>query len=1159
MRIFKTASMAILLAASVLALLASPALGQDPRGSIIGRITDPTEALIPDVDVRVTNVASGVSAASKTNQAGNFNIPFLLPGVYKLTAKAPGFATYVRDGIEVRVSETIELAVQMRLGDIAESVEVTTETPLLDTTGSSLGQVIDQRRVVELPVVGGNPIEFMFLAPGVMTNRTWNPMKAPFTGTAVSADGNRAFTNEFQMDGVSNTFADSTGGARDAFRPPANVISEFKVQSSSYDASIGHTIGAFVNVSTKSGTNELHGEVHYWHRNSAFGAETFFNNRAGTKQPPYRDHQWGASAGGPVVLPRLYHGQNKTFWYYAHEKNIWGVPRDWSFTVPMAAQHRGDFSQLLALGSRYQIYDPATTVRTPEGRYSRQPIPNNVIPSSRLDPVGLKLVDLYPNPTRPGTADGVNNYMKPINYKETYYVHFARVDHAFSDSHRLFARVNYDFWEEDRQRFFSPEVHGQIINRTNRGLALDDVFVPNPSMVLNLRYGITNQEFPERRVSEGFDLSSLGFSPALVNLVDKKLATIPRIGPSGYSSLSIWGDMGDGTSTALTHSFAANITHLRGKHNWKYGADFRVYRAFNNRHPLDVSPDLSFTSTYTRGPLDTSPSAPMGQGLAAMLLGIPEGVMGRTASAAVQDRYLGLYFHDDFKATGTLTLNVGLRYEVEAPMTERYDRLVAGFAFGESNPIEAQARGNYAKNPIPELSPSDFRVLGGLQYLNQGGVGRNPIRGEKNNFLPRIGFAYRFTEKTTLRGGYGIFYDSLGVNATTALQTGFSQNTPIQPSLDNGLTFIATLANPFPNGLLAPPGRAGGLTTNLGQTVTFYNRDRKHPYAQRWSFGLQQLLPGRFLLDTSYVGNRGTRLGVQRQLNYTPARYLSTTGARDQRTIDYLAQPFPNPFQGLHPIYGATISRANLLMQYPHFSGVSSYLDPIGYSWYHALQARLEKRFSQGYTFNLIYTWSKLMEAISFLNPSDPSPYEVIGDFDRTHRLAMSGIWELPIGRGKQFGSKMPAAANFLIGGWQLSGVVALQSGALLGWGNVIFSGNLKDIELPSSQRTVDRWFNTEAGFNRDSRQQLASNIRTFPFRLSGLRAQNVSRWDFSIVKKFPIYERLTFQFRAEVYNALNHPTFGSPNTSPTSSAFGSITGTTNEPRQWQLAGRLTF
>jgi hypothetical protein len=1158
MRIFKAVSTATLLPASVVILLASIALGQDPRGSIIGRVTDQTQALIPDVDVRVTNVANGVSASSKTNQTGHFNIPFLLPGVYKVTAKAPGFAAYSRDGIEVRVSETVELAVDLRVGGVAESVEVTTETPLLDTAGSSLGQVIDQRRVVELPVVGGNPIEFMFLAPGVMTDRTWNPMKAPFTGTGVSADGNPAFTNEFQMDGVSNTFAAGDGGSRDAVRPPANVISEFKVQSSSYDASIGHTIGAFVNVSTKSGTNELHGEVHYWHRNSAFGAESFFNNRAGTKQPPYRDHQWGASAGGPVVLPGLYNGHNKTFWYYAHEKNLWGAPRDWSFTVPTAAQHKGDFSELLALGSRYQIYDPATTVRTPEGRYSRQPLLNNIIPPSRLDPVGLKLVNLYPNPTMPGSTDGVNNYMKPSNYKETYNVHFARVDHAFSDSHRLFARVNYDYWEEDRQRFFSPEVHGQIINRINRGLALDDVFVLNPSVVLNVRYGITNQEFPERRVSQGFDLSSLGFSPALVKLVDKKLATIPRLSPNGYSQLSIWGE-GDGTITGLTHSLAGNVTHLRGKHNLKYGADFRVYRGFGNRHPLDVSPDLQFTSSYTRGPFDTSPSAPMGQGLAAMLFGIPEGGMARTASSALQDKYLGLYFHDDFKFTDRLTLNLGLRYEVEAPIAERYDRLVAGYAFGQSNPIEAQARANYAKNPIPEVSPSNFRVLGGLQYGSQGGVGRSPFRGEKNNFLPRFGFAYRLTEKTTLRGGYGIFYDSIGVNATQALQTGFSQTTPIQPTLDNGLTFVATLANPLPNGLLAPPGSANGLKTNLGQTVTFYNPDRKHPYAQRWSFGLQRLLPRRFLLDASYVGNRGTRLGVQRQLNYTPAQYLSTSRVRDQGTIDSLAQQLSNPFQGLDPIYGSTISRAALLTPYPHFSGVTSYLDPIGYSWYHALQTRLEKRFSQGYTFQMIYTWAKLMEAVDVLNPSDPKRYEVIGGFDRTHRLAMSGIWEIPVGRGRHFGSRMPAVANLLVGGWQLSGVVALQSGALLSWGNVIFNGDLKDIELPSSQRTVDRWFNTEASFNRDSRQQLASNIRTFPFRLSGLRAQNVSRWDFSIVKQFPIYERLTFQFRAEVYNALNHPSFGSPNTSPTSSAFGYITGTTNEPRQWQLAGRLTF
>jgi hypothetical protein len=320
---------------------------------------------------------------------------------------------------------------------------------------------------------------------------------------------------------------------------------------------------------------------------------------------------------------------------------------------------------------------------------------------------------------------------------------------------------------------------------------------------------------------------------------------------------------------------------------------------------------------------------------------------------------------------------------------------------------------------------------------------------------------------------------------------------------------------------------------------------------------LQQLLPGQFLSDVSYVASRALRLGVSRSVNNTPAQYLSTLPVRDQQTINYLSESFPNPFYGTDPIYGTTTSRAALLRPFPHFGGMSR-MEPVGSTWYHSLQVRGEKRFAQGYTFQLGYTWSKLMEAVSFLNPTDPLPYEVIGSFDRTHRLAMSGIWELPFGRGRRYGAKMPAPVNFIAGGWQLNGLVVRQSGAPLGFGNIIFNGDLNAIPLSKSERTVDRWFNTEAGFNRISGQQLASNIRGFPMRLSGLRGDGRATWDFSAIKNFPIRENVAMQFRAEVYNAWNHANFSDPNTDPVSTAFGRVTSAA-EGRNWQFGLRLNF
>jgi hypothetical protein len=1137
----------------------SALLAQDPRGSLLGRAVDVSGAVIPNVEVRATNAATGVSAGARTNESGRFSLPYLLPGAYTVTAELTGFKRFSQDGVQVRVGEATEVQITLEVGQITESVEVTAQVPLLDTTTPSLGQVIDQRRILELPTLAGNAFELALLTPGVVNGTNLRDRKPAFNNgnSQISTDGNGMYNNEFQIDGVSNTFADGAARARVAFSPPQAAIQEFKMQTSTYDASAGHTIGAVVNVSTTSGTNDLHGEAHWFVRNSAFDAPNFFNNKNNTKPPVYQDNRYGVSGGGPVYLPRLYDGKNRTFWFYAWEANKWIVPGNFTGTVPSAAQKQGDFSGLLRLGSNFQIYDPATIAVAPGGRFSRQPFANNLIPQNRLDRVGTSLANLYPQPNAAGTTDGRNNYFNGnIQSLEDYYVHVARVDHAFSENHRAFVRIHYDFWEEDKNNHFANRINGIILNRINRGLALDDVIVINPQLLLNVRYGFTNQEFPERRITRGFDLASLGFSPTLVGLVERELATVPRVQIAGFSTISPW-ESGDGTNASLTHTLAANFTRLQGNHNLKFGVDARVYRAFGNRFQGSVSPDLNYSNAWTRGPLDNSPAAPIGQELASMLLGIPGGSMTRSASYAIQDTYLGLYLHDDFKLTRKLTLNLGLRYEKEWPITERFDRLSAGFAFDEASPIEAQARANYAQSPIPELPVSQFRVKGGLQFVNAGGIPRSPFDGESNNFMPRIGLAYQLSQKTVLRAGYGLFYDSIGVNKSDALQIGFSQSTPIQASLDSGLSFIATNANPLPAGLLPPRGAAGGLSTNLGQGLDYYFRARKHAYAQRWSFGLQQQF-SQYLLEASYVGNRGTRLGVDRNINVTPASYLSTSPVRDNNTINLLSQQFPNPFRGTNPIYGANISRGNLLRPYPHFGDIFVE-EPIGYQWYHSLQVRAEKRMSQGYTFQLAYTWSKNMEAVSFLNASDPLPYESISSLDFPHRIALSGIYELPFGKGRRWGAGLPGPLEFFAGGWQLNAVIIYQSGQALGFGNALFAGRIEDIPLPSSRRNADRWFNTEAGFNRNSAQQLASNIRTFPLRFGGVRGDSQNRWDFSAIKNFRVQEKVRLQFRAEAFNALNHAILNNPNTTPTSGAFGTITGTAAPARTFQFALKLEF
>lgn len=1135
---------------------------QETRGAIQGRVTDSTGAVIAGVEVRATNVATGVTASARTNDSGNYVLPYLLTGKYTLSAQAPGFRKSIRDGIEMRISDRVDVNIELQVGETSESIEVKEETPLLETASASLGQVVDQKRMVDLPTFGGSVMVLVQLAPGVINTTDMRLAKSgSFSinkNSQISTDGAGQYNNEFTLDGVSNTQAEG-GSTRVGFIPPAAAVAEFKVQTAPFDASAGHSVGSVINVSTKSGTNQLHGQAEWALRNSAFDAPNIFQNRAGQKIPHYTDNRWGAVAGGPVLFPKIYNGKNRTFWFYGYQENKFGVPQSFVSSVPTDAMRKGDLSALLAIGASYQVYDPLTTTAIAGGRFQRQPIAGNIIPPSRLDPVAQKILPFWPSPNQPGNRDGTNNYFYTPSALERTWDHLFRIDHAFSSNHRAFLRAHTDFWEEDKNHVFpnTPAV-GIVLNRHNKGFAFDDVYVINPAFLFNFRYGLEFGDFIERRNSRGFDLSTLGFSSQTVNLVDKTLATFPNVQVGSLTQLGNW-ESGDGKTSSLTHAFAGTFTRLIGNHNIRFGAESRVYRQNLGRFPLDTAPQLAFNSTYTRGPLDTAAAPTVGGELTAFLLGIPSGELDRTANYAQQDKWFGFFIHDDYRLSPKLTLNLGLRYEYETPVTERFNRSVAHFAFDQASPVAAQAQANYALHPIPELPANQFKVLGGLTFA---GVGSNPRtywQSDKRNFMPRFGLAYQLARRTTVRGGYGIFFDTVGVNKTAGLQTGFSQATPIQATLNSGVTFITSTANPFPTGLIAARGADGGLSTNLGQAVTFYPTERHRAYVQRWSLGLQQELRGQFLFEATYVGNRGTKLGLNHQLDNTPAQYLSKSPTRDTTTINFLNESFPNPFLGTNPIYTANTTRAALLRPWPQFSGVSVE-QPIGYSWYHALQVRTEKRFSHDYTLQLSYTYAKAMQATEFLNPTDTVPYRTISDLDRTHHLVITGIWELPFGRGKRLGSNIVKPVNFFAGGWQLNGVAQRQSGAPLAFGDVwtLFTGNSKDVVLPKDKRSVDQWFNVNAGFNKASGAQLANNIRVSPLRFGGIRGDGQARYDFSLIKKFPIKESLNMQFRAECINAFNHPNLFVPNTTVTSGSFGASTNQ-DVPRLWQMSLTLKF
>ncbi len=1154
----------ILVAVVVLVFFSASAFAQDPRGSIGGRVVDQSDALVIGAKVHVTNLQTGVGSLVRSNESGTFLVPFLVPGTYQVTAEMAGFKTYLQENVQLRVADSLDLTLRLEIGNTTETVTVKEGAPLLETGNSTPGTVIDERRLLELPQKGGDAFELTHFMPGVVnmtTLRTFKP-DSPEGTSSISVDGTPQFQTQWQIDGINDTVNDENKGySRVTFIPPSGAIVEFKMQANPYDASAGHVLGPVVSVNTKSGTNALHGTMYYWLKNSALDSTDFFINKASQVKPVYQDHRYGVTVGGPVQLPRLYNGHNKTFFFFAWEGNRYSSPaatNGQTSSVPTAAERTGDFSALLAIGTQYQIYNPFTTTAIANGRYQRQPFAGNILPKDLLNTVGLNLVNLYPLPNQQGTRDGLSNYYYPDNRRIWSDSYMGRFDHSFSENNRLFLRLNHYHFRIPKNLLGIPAsifVEDQI----NEGAALDDVIVLSPSLVLNVRYGVTTAAFPEFRGTKGTNLTSLGFSLALANLVDPSLSTVPRVAVSPFTTLSNW-SLGDGNTSGLSHTWVADLTKLKGAHSLHAGADIRLLRTFANRYQSAISPDLTFSSSYTQGPLDNSSSAPVGQQLAAMLLGIPGGNMTTPATNgyAIQNKYLGVYFQDDFKVTRKLTLNFGLRYEMEWPVTERFNRLEAGFDFNDVNPINAQAAANYAKNPITELPLAAFTARGGLTFVNQNGSGRSSYRTNSGQWLPRIGLAWQITPKTVLRTGYGIYFGSLGVDSFSPLQTGFAQTTPIQASLDNGVTYAANLTNPFPNGLIPPSGASAGLTTALGQSITFFNPNLKPPYSQRWSFGLQRALPGQFVLDVSYIGTRVTHLAALQQINSTPARYLSTSPTRDQPTIDFLTRTFPNPFFGLNSVYGSTISRATLLEPYPEFGSLSAF-QPMGFSWYHSLQVRLEKRLSKGYAVQVGYTHSKYMQQTEFLNPTDPVPTRMISDMDRPNVFTISGLWELPFGMGRRFGSSLPAPVNAVLGNWQFDTTEVHQSGAPLAWGDVLFYGNIQDIQLPDSQQNVSRWFNTDAGFNKVSSQQLANHIRTFPLRFNGIRADGQTQWNFSLLRNYHVIERLTAQVRAEVYNALNHPVFAAPNTTPTSSAFGTVTTPASEPRGWQFALKLVF
>jgi len=1150
------------LALALIALAASSAAAQEFRGSIVGHVKDTSDLALPGVTVTATNVATNVASTTVSNNEGNYTIAYLTPGNYRLTAELSGFKKFVRERLEVRVGDRLTLDLTMAVGSLEETVTVTAQSPLLEMGSASAGQVIDEKRIALMPLSDGNPFVLARLVPGVAYTGDLK-FSRPFdnAGTSsITADGSSG-GNEFTLDGSPNMANKASGVPRVAYVPPAGAVSEFKVSTASFDAADGHTAGAMVNVTLKSGTNQFKGDSYYYKRSDKLSATDFFVKKAGGTKPSLKYDRPGGSLGGPI-------DRNRTFFFGAVEWLYDQFPEPGPRTVPTQAERNGDFSALLSQG--LVIYDP-TTAQLVNGRVVRTPFAGNVVPAGRISPVAAAVLKYYPLPNQAGDAQGRNNYFSINPRSDDFYSIATRVDHRISEKQQVFVRYTRNDRRESRNAFFG-EVNGVVptgnfLFRKNDGVTYDHVYTMSPSALLDVRAGWQRFQEPNVRQHEGiFDPASLGFPSSVTSL----------FGGAKYFphfDFDLFSDIGDQIAATTVHSiysFQPTLTRIVGNHSIRTGYDLRMYKEFGSEAAGQAGEYvMRNNSAFTRA--QDNSAGVFGQDLATFMLGLPtSGTLDRNTTRLDITMYHGLFVQDDWKVSNRLTLNLGLRYDYESATYDTQNRNARGFDPAATLDITAQAQARYAANPIPQLPASAFAVRGGLQFASDSA--RGFWNADKNNFQPRAGFAYRLGEKSVVRGGWGIY--TIPFIITGNFQPGFSQGTPFVPTLDNGLTLRATLSNPFPDGALAPVGASLGPNTALGldlntvSTGRFVPVDFHNGQNMRYMVSVQRELPGEWLVEAGYAGSRGWDLTTgggnqagEIELNGIPARYLSTSRQRDQATIDFLSTLVANPFQGLLPgtsFNGATIARSQLVRPFPQFGNIRTF-DDDGTSVYNSAQVKLEKRFTTRFSALAAYTWSRFTERVFQLNPTDTEYENRLSQFDVPHRLSISGIWQLPWG-------------------FSVQGIGQFQSGQPISFHdrNIYFNGDLASLKTDYSGDTNQPVFDISGFYfhdaavqtngvddpakqRADQRIRLTNNLRYFPSRIDGLRGQRLNLWDLSIVKQLPIKGRVRAQLHAEFLNAFNRAVFANPNTDPTSADFGKVTSQNNLPRDIQLAVKLVF
>ncbi|MGH9444401.1 MAG: carboxypeptidase-like regulatory domain-containing protein [Terriglobia bacterium] len=1145
--------------------------------SLSGVITDASGRAIPGATVTLSDTHAGFSRTFTTGPDGRYSFTLVSPGTYTLKAEKTGFRVYSQVGVVLAVGETASQNITMEVGAITQQVTVHAAAPILNTSNANIASTVTGREAVELPLDLRNVYGLVSLNSSVNNSQQNQALNGG--GQTGDADQDIAFfnfgggrfgTTAFLLDGAWDAAGD-WGGI--VYVPSVDDTGEFKIQTNAFTAQYGWSMGNVVNAVTKSGTSSFHGDAWEFVRNSAWDANFFFNNSANIPLPEFARNQFGFTMGGPLYIPKIYKQRDKTFIFGEFEGLREAQPVPFTGSVPTTAMRGGDFSGFLgpqigtdALGRPIlsgQIYNPFTTRQVTQGQvdpvtgltatqsgFIRDPIPGNKIPTASFDPVAQKLLQYWPLPTGPGT---VNNYSASGGVPSSQTDYSIRVDQNISDKSRMFARWSQKFeYKQQTGDFFGtndPGGPGTLApdDRLDGALGYNHVFSPTTVMSVDLGWA----RWVEGRVPQGvpFDPSIVGL-PSALNAFG---------GPGAFPSITIEGEtsLGSGVSNSTPRedrSYSIDFTKVAGAHTLDIG--FMGVGMISNSF-CSSQANFGFSAGTTEGPNPVTGNPATGEGFASFLLGTGSGGSGvsLTASAAFEKNFEGWYVQDDWKVKRNLTLNLGLRYDFQTAVTDRFNRL-SWFNPAATNPISSQI-GMNVPGELVYTSPSHRGVY-------------NP---QYTNLAPRVSFAYSPISKMVMRGGFGMFYiPAMEMGDYQGLSLyGYSQNTPYVASV-NGITPTNLLSNPFPGGLLLPTGNSLGSLTNEG----FYNQGpelhQPTPYIEQWAYGIQYAISPNTMLNATYVGNHGVKLLLD------TVQGIDELPTADLALGDNLLQQVANPFAGHITQSGCglndpTIVKSQLLLPYPEYCGVGYTQPPEARSSYNALQLSFRHRWSSGLQMLLSYTNSKYLDDsdgpegwTSGVSSDYESVYNLRNEYapdidDIPQSFVASYIYQLPVGRGRHFGSLMSKPADALIGGWQVSGLTTAKEGFPLGL--TAATNNLNNdggTQRPNiignphlSNPTVNEWFNT-AAFGEPAPFTFGNAPRTMP----NLRAPGLYDWDIAAEKYFSLSEKARLQFRAEFFNAFNRVNLYAPSTSFGAPGFGVIT-LSNPPRDIQFALKLLW